>query len=188
MRHARPTLLLLTLLTVVGLVASPLVLSAIGALGETTYVGQSGVSHDGGGGRTAHINTCGETVTRVEVTADGHTFSYSATVPFTGVAAFDPGTPPPHSWTLEKEGAPGDVDKHTISVDAELHARPDSYLFRSSEVADAELEVLEPRAVALGRPAPTGDRELQSARQFSAGCPEPVTHTPSFLGLLFPAD
>ena len=184
MRHARPTLLLLTLLTVVGLVASPLVLSA---LGETTYVGQSGVSHDGDGGRTAHINTCGETVTRVEVMADGHTFSYSATVPFTGVAAFEPGTPPPHGWTLEKEGAPGDVDKHTISVDAELHARPDSYLFRSSEVADAELEVLEPRAVALGRPAPTGDRELQSARQFSAGCPEPVTHTPSLLGLLFPA-
>ncbi|AJE32747.1 hypothetical protein B842_04470 [Corynebacterium humireducens NBRC 106098 = DSM 45392] len=188
MRHARPTLLLLTLLTVVGLVASPLVLSAIGAIGETTYVGQSGVSHDGDGGRTAHINTCGETVTRVEVTADGHTFSYKATAPFTGVAAFEPGTPPPHGWTLEKEGAPGDVDKHMISVDAELHARPEAYRFRSSEVADAELEVLAPGAIALGQPSPTGDRELQSARQFSSGCPEPVTRSPSILGLLFPSD
>jgi len=50
-------------------------------------------------------------------------------------------------------------------------------------VAEAELEILEPGAIALGRPAPTGDRVLRSPRQFSAECPGPVP-----LGLLFPAD
>lgn len=95
--------------------------------------------------------------------------------------------PPPHGWTMEKQGAPEDVDRHTLTVDAELHA-PDAHRFHSSEVAAAELERLEPGVIALGRPAPTGDRVLQSARQFSAGCPEPVTHSPSLLGLLFPAD
>src|SRR5699024_7743089 len=58
-----------------------------------------------------------------------------------------------------------------------------SFRSRSSEVAEAELERLEPGAIALGRPAPTGDWVLRSPRQFSAEYPGPVP-----LGLLFPAD
>lgn len=152
------------------------------AFRELTYVGESGVSLDGAGGRTVHINTCGEAVNRVEVEAGGYAAAYTSTAPVSGVTTFDLGAPAHDGWEATVNGELGAVDQQGIRVEVTLHDRPDTHRFRTTDVTAAELRALEPGRIAVGTPAPSGDRILSWPEDFATDCPGPVTHTPGVLG------
>ncbi len=166
---------LLAVLVVVLLITALLVVPP--ATREITFVGASGVSHDRAGGRTVHINTCGERITRVDVEQGDLEATWTADEPFSGVASFALGAAAPEGWTLEDNGEDGDVDKRIV-VRATLHDRPDTHHFRTTEVDAAELDYLEPGRIATGPPAAHGDRLIYQPERFATDCPGPVNYSP----------
>ncbi|MDO5668565.1 MAG: hypothetical protein Q4G50_01030 [Corynebacterium sp.] len=166
---------LLAIFSVVLLIAALLLVPR--ATREITYVGSSGVSHDGADGLTVHINTCGEQITRVDVEQGDLEASRTADEPFSGVVAFALGHAAPEGWTLEDNGKDGDADKR-IEVAATLHNRAATHHFRPAEVDAAEVQNLEPGRIATGTPTVHGDRLIYQPEQFATDCLGPVTYSP----------
>lgn len=141
-------------------VTAALPLSGCGG-GEVTYVGESGIAHDGDGSINVYFHTCGEDITRVEVLSDKDVVvAYTTDKPASGAFTFVLGQQPPAPWSMEQHEPLDTSPDTTLTTRTTLQDEPKDVAYRDAEIQMEWLVFSEPGRINIGTQFKSGDRFL----------------------------
>lgn len=146
--------------------------SILGGCGQdVTYVGDTGIALDEAGVTSVYLNTCGESVTQLEVLSDkDRIVTYTVEEPASGVFTFILGQQPPAPWVMEQQGELNAGPEATLTTKTKVEGEPKNVRYRDAEIQMDTFAVVEPGRILVGTPHKSGDRTLSSPDQWPDIC------------------
>lgn len=150
-------------------------LAAISILGgcgqDVTYVGDTGIARDEAGVTSIYLNTCGESITQLEVLSDkDRIVTYTVEEPASGVFTFVLGQQPPAPWVTEQQGELNAGPEATLTTKTKVEGEPENVRYRDAEIQMKSFAVVEPGRILVGTPHKSGDRTLSSPDRWPDIC------------------
>lgn len=146
--------------------------SILGGCGQdVTYVGDTGIARDEAGVTSVYLNTCGESITQLEVLSDkDRIVTYTIEEPASGIFIFVLGQQPPAPWVMEQQGELNADPEATLTTKTKVDGEPKNVRYRDAEVRMKSFAVSEPGRIRVGTPHKSGDRTLSSPDQWPDIC------------------